>query len=210
MPGPDSFLKIKFNIMSAKKLILLFFISFFVLQAEAQTETESFYHQSVKNSNTGMYVLGSWALLNIATGAYGWSTQTGSSKYFYQMNLFWNTVNLGFAGFALVSAFSGDGALLSPQQMMDKHMNTEKVLLINAGLDVLYMAGGAFMTAKSKSSTTRPELLKGYGQSLLLQGGFLLLFDLTLYAVQHRLSSSFLQDVQFSLGPQSFQLAIQF
>jgi len=196
--------------MNIRKLVLLFCISFFVVQAEAQTETESFYQKSRKNSNTGMYVLGSWALLNIATGAYGWSTQTGSSKYFYQMNLFWNTVNLGIAGFALASAYASDATLLSPQQMIDKHLTTEKVLLINAGLDVLYMASGALMAGKSKSSTKRPELLKGYGQSLLLQGGFLLVFDVVLYVVQHKLSSKFLQNVEFSLNPQSFQLAIQF
>ena len=193
-----------------RKLLLLFCIAFFVVQAEAQTDVESFYLKSKSNSNTGMYVLGSWALLNMATGAWGMSTQSGSAKYFYQMNLFWNTVNLGIAGVALVSGYLSDPTSLSPQQMIDKHLLTEKVLLVNAGLDVLYMAGGAFMLGKSKSSVKRPELLKGYGQSLLLQGGFLLVFDLVLYAIQHNLSGSFLQNVQLSLTPQSFQLAISF
>lgn len=126
------------------------------------------------------------------------------------MNLFWNTVNLGIAGFALASSYLTDVTMLSPEQMMDKHMSTEKLLLINSGLDVLYMASGAFMLGKSKSSTKRPDLLKGYGQSLLLQGGFLLVFDLVLYAIQHNHSSLFLQNVQLSFSPQSFQLAIQF
>lgn len=193
-----------------RKLLLLFCIAFFVVQAEAQTDVENFYLKSKSNSNTGMYVLGSWALLNMATGAWGMSTQSGSAKYFYQMNLFWNTVNLGIAGVALVSGYLSDPTSLSPQQMIDKHLLTEKVLLVNAGLDVLYMAGGAFMLGKSKSSVKRPELLKGYGQSLLLQGGFLLVFDLVLYAIQHNLSGSFLQNVQLSLTPQSFQLAISF
>ena len=193
-----------------RKILLLFCIAFFVVQAEAQTDVENFYLKSKSNSNTGMYVLGSWALLNMATGAWGMSTQSGSSKYFYQMNLFWNTVNLGIAGVALVSAYLSDPTLLSPQQMIDKHLLTEKVLFVNAGLDVLYMAGGAFMLSKSKSSVKRPELLKGYGQSLLLQGGFLLVFDLVLYSIQHNLSGNFLQNVQLSLTPQSFQLAISF
>lgn len=196
--------------MSIKKLILLLCIAFFTVQAEAQNDVEHFYLKSQKNSNTGMYVLGSWALLNIATGAYGMTNQTGSSKYFYQMNLFWNTVNLGIAGYALVSAHLNNPALLSPQQMVDKHMTLEKVLLINAGLDVLYLASGAFMISKSKSSTKRPDLLKGYGQSLLLQGGFLFVFDLVLYAVQHQLSSHLLESAAFSISPQSFQFAIRF
>lgn len=194
----------------AKKFILLFCISLFVFQAEAQTDAQKFYLKSQNNSNTGMYVLGSWALLNMASGAYGMSTQTGSSKYFHQMNLFWNTVNLGIAGFALASAHSGDGSLLSPQQMLDNHLSTEKVLLINAGLDVLYIATGAVLLVKSKSSIKRPELLKGYGQSLLLQGGFLFAFDVVLYSIQHHLSGNFLQHAQFSASPVSFQLTIPF
>ena len=200
----------KINTMTVKKFILLFCISLFVMHAEAQTDYETFYLKSQKNSNTGMYVLGSWAILNIATGAYGMSSHSGSSKYFHQMNLFWNTVNLGIAGFALASNYLGDASLLSSQQMLDKHMTTEKILLINAGLDILYMAGGALMLNKSKSSTKRPELLKGYGQSILLQGGFLFVFDLVLYAIQHQHSNAFFQNVQLSINPQSFQLAIQF
>lgn len=196
--------------MNARKIVLLFCIALFAVQVDAQADYKSFYLKSQVNANTGMYVLGSWALLNMASGAYGMSTQSGSSKYFHQMNLMWNTVNLGIAGYALVSAHLTDPNLLSPEQMMDKHLLTEKVLLINAGLDVLYIASGAFMINKSKTSTKRPDLFKGYGQSLVLQGGFLLAFDLVLYTIQHRHSVLFLQNVQLSLSPQSFQLAIQF
>jgi len=196
--------------MNFKKIILIWCISFLVIQAEAQTDTQSFYRQSLKNNNTGMVILGSWAIVNMASGAWGMSVKTGSTKYFYQMNLFWNTVNLGIAGYALVSGYLTDVSALSDAQMIDKHLTTEKVLLINAGLDVLYMAGGAFMLSKSKTSTKRPELLKGYGQSLLLQGGFLLVFDGIMYLAQHRLSGAFLENVQLTFGPKAFHLAISF
>lgn len=196
--------------MNSRKIVLLLFVSLLVLQVEAQTDVQSFYLKSVKNNNTGMYILGSWAILNIASGAWGMSSKNGSPKYFYQMNLFWNTVNLGIAGYALISSISTDFAALSPAQMMDKQLTTEKVLLINAGLDVLYMAGGAFMLSKSKTSTKRPDLLKGYGQSLLLQGGFLFVFDGIMYLVQHRLHTNFLENMQLSFGPQAFQLALRF
>ena len=196
--------------MNFKRIILILCISFLVIQAEAQTDAQSFYRQSLKNNNTGMVILGSWAIVNMASGAWGMSVKTGSTKYFYQMNLFWNTVNLGIAGYALVSGYLTDVSALSDAQMIDKHLTTEKVLLINAGLDVLYMAGGAFMLSKSKTSTKRPELLKGYGQSLLLQGGFLLVFDGIMYLAQHRLSGAFLENVQLTFGPKAFHLAISF
>ena len=46
------------------------------------------------------------------------------------------------------------------------------VLLINAGLDVAYMLGGIYLL-------TRPEATwRGSGVAVLIQGGFLLAFDL--------------------------------
>jgi len=196
--------------MNIKKFVLLLSFSLLMVHAEAQTDVETFFSKSQKTTNTGMMVLGSWAILNIATGAYGMSTQTGSSKYFYQMNLFWNTVNLGIAGYSLISGYLTDISLLSHEQMVEKHMFTEKLLLINAGLDVLYMATGGFLISKSKSNTKRPELLKGYGQSLILQGGFLLVFDTLLYFILHDQSSRFLENLHVAFTPQSFQVAFQF
>jgi len=196
--------------MNLKKFVLLLSFSLLMVYAEAQTDVETFFSKSQKTTNTGMMVLGSWAILNIATGAYGMSTQAGSSKYFYQMNLFWNTVNLGIAGYSLISGYLTDISLLSHEQMVEKHMFTEKLLLINAGLDILYMATGGFLISKSKSSTKRPELLKGYGQSLILQGGFLLVFDTLLYFILHDQSNRFLENLHVAFTPQSFQVAFQF
>ena len=196
--------------MNSKKILLLLSLSLWIVQAEAQTDVETFFSKSQETTNTGMMVLGSWAILNIATGAYGMTTQAGSTKYFHQMNLFWNTVNLGIAGYSLISGYLTDTSLLSHEQMMEKHMFTEKLLLVNAGLDVLYMATGGFLINKSKSSIKRPELLKGYGQSLILQGGFLLVFDTFLYLILHGQSSRFLENLNVAFTPQSFQIAFRF
>ncbi len=50
-----------------------------------------------------------------------------------------------------------------------------RVLLINTGLDVLYMVGG-FIFARTKGATD--EKLRGQGWGIVLQGLFLLKFDL--------------------------------
>lgn len=196
--------------MNIKRTVLIVFILLAGLQVWAQQTPAEFYSESLRNMNTGMYVLGSWAILNMATGAYGMTTTEGSTKYFHQMNLFWNTVNLGIAGFALYNNLHTDVSLLSDQQIMDKHFKSEKLFLINAGLDVVYMAGGAFMVHKSKSSTKRPDLLKGYGNSVILQGGFLLVFDAAMYFIQHAHSNRFLENLQVGFTPQSIQLTLNF
>jgi hypothetical protein len=50
-----------------------------------------------------------------------------------------------------------------------------RILLINAGLDVLYMFGG-FVFARTKGATD--EKLRGQGWGIVLQGLFLFKFDL--------------------------------
>lgn len=166
----------------------------------AQQNYQQFHAESLKNMNAGMYVLGSWAVTNIAVGAYGMITQSGSTKYFHQMNLFWNTVNLGIAGFALINNLNPDVSLLSEQQIIKKHFNSEKLFLINAGLDLIYISGGAFMINRSRGSVKRPELLKGYGQSVILQGSFLLVFDAIMWGVQRNHRIEFLESVHISFN----------
>ena len=49
-------------------------------------------------NQNGMKILGGWAAGNIVTGGIGMSKSYGSVKYFHQMNLAWNGVNLAIAG----------------------------------------------------------------------------------------------------------------
>ena len=58
----------------------------------AQDGGKSFGEASMAANNTGMYILGGWAVANMAAGAYGWAAFDGDKKYFSQMNIFWNVV----------------------------------------------------------------------------------------------------------------------
>lgn len=153
-------------------------------------DAHDFYSISQHTNKTGMFVLGTWALTNIATGAYGWNRYEGSQKYFYQMNLMWNVVNLGIAGYALYSFSQSDPFTITVPEMLSDHLRKENLFLINAGLDVLYMGGGFYMRHLANQGHKRAEMLKGYGTSVILQGGFLMIFDLVMYIIQrqHRLS----------------------
>lgn len=162
---------------------------------------DDFYLQSLRLQNRGMLVLGTWAVANMATGAYGWKNTTGEWSRFHQMNLFWNVVNGSIAGIALYSNLNTDLSLLSGEEMMGKHLQTEKILLINAGLDVLYMGGGLLMRHMSTRSDKYADLLKGYGNSVIMQGAFLFVFDLVLYAVLSNHRTDFLPQLQFTISP---------
>ena len=178
------------------------------LTVSAQDSFPDFYTQNIKINNTGMYILGSWAVLNMATGAYGWSEYSGDRMYFNQMNLFWNVVNVSIAGFALYSNYTGDISGFSQQELMEKLVKTENILLINAGLDVGYIGTGFLRRHLSGKSDKRADLLKGYGSSLILQGGFLLVFDLVLYGVLRADRMDFLNNVNMAMLPDGFMIGL--
>ena len=198
--------------MRVASLTLFFVIVAFSMVFAQEIEAIDFYKKSNQINTTGMYVLGGWAVANIAFGAIGWSNSTGSSKYFHQMNLFWNTVNLGIAGFVLYNNFNTDISMLSPDEMMARHVKTENLYLINAGLDVVYIGTGFLLKHLSNTNLNKQDLLKGYGNSVILQGGFLMIFDLIMWGVQRNQRLDFLNGAEFSFIQQEniSQLTILF
>jgi hypothetical protein len=159
-----------------------------------------------------MYVLGTWAIANIATGAVGWARGSGENKYFHQMNAMWNVVNLGIATFALIGYHRTDISVLTAEEMLAKHRQSERLFLINAGLDVLYIGTGFLLRNLSHKSAKRGDLMNGYGSSLILQGGFLLLFDAVMWGIQYAHRMQFLEsnNLGVSMGTDGLTLTWSF
>ena len=150
------------------------------LMAQSLSNTLTEFNQDRIDLNTkGMYVLSGWALTNITVGSLGYFNSSGSTKYFHQMNAGWNVVNLAIAGGALYQYGQANPSAFNLTQSMSEARSIQNILLLNIGLNVSYIAGGGYLWERGiRKSSNR---LKGYGQSLLIQGGFLLLFDSTLY-----------------------------
>lgn len=182
-------------------LLAIFLLLITASSVYAQADYQGFYSQSLRNTNTGMWVLGSWAVLNISSGAVGWHKGQGENQYFHQMNLMWNTVNLAIAAGGLLSNHFADYSLLEGAQMLAKHQRTERLFLINAGLDVVYMSAGLGMIHFADRTPKHSQRLKGYGNSVILQGAFLMVFDLLMYFWQRSLRLDFLNTVSLSLNP---------
>ncbi|MDP4821120.1 MAG: hypothetical protein NWR67_08940, partial [Saprospiraceae bacterium] len=138
---------------------------------------------SLEHQQKGMLVLGGWAVANILSGSIYSGKTAGSQRYFHQMNIGWNAVNLGIAALGYYQAVTADPDTWSLAESIRRNYNLEKILLLNTGLDLAYMAGGFWMQEKAKSATEHPERLKGFGRSLVLQGAFLLVFDIANFAI---------------------------
>jgi hypothetical protein len=153
-------------------------------------EPEYYYKQSLSIQKTGMIVLSSWAGLNLLSGIAGNFRYQSESKYFFQMNAAWNVVNLGIAAFGFAGVAN---AVLDVDSsyMLSELKKFDRILLINAGLDVIYVATGALLLNKGLKNN-RARFI-GYGRSILLQGGFLFLFDMILYLTHRPYTKSLFQ-----------------
>jgi hypothetical protein len=171
------------NMRRVSLLILVAIVA--TVTVSAQTGTSGIYSESLAITRSGLYVLGGWSVANIAAGAYGWAAKDGQAKYFGQMNLFWNVVNLSIAGIGLYGNYNTDISRLLPDEMISEMMKTEKIFLINAGADVVYMGAGLLLRHYSGRSANRHDMLKGYGNAVILQGAFLFVFDLVMYGILH-------------------------
>ncbi len=173
--------------------LIVLFISLLPLTAQEVSfdfnEQLRAFQESRNNINSaGMLVLGSWAVGNILLGTYGNFSANGEAKYFHQFNAIWNSVNLGIAVFGYLNAQSSDPSSMTNFQILDEYNSLQSFLLLNAGLDLAYIAVGAYLKERAKISSSSNRL-RGYGNSLFLQGGFLLLFDITLYFIHQNNAS---------------------
>jgi len=96
-------------------LIVFLFVSLFS-GAQNTNNLNSFkdFAQSYQKINrVGMWVLGSWAVGNMIVGCVSLASGLqGEGKYIQQMNVAWNLVNVGLAGFGQHRAYRASKGLL--------------------------------------------------------------------------------------------------
>lgn len=200
------------NCYSSKKLnftlyvLIILWISPDLLHAQINNFSPDYYYQSsLSLQKKGMIVLGSWAMMNMLSGTYGVLSFEGERKYFHQMNAAWNFVNLGIAVAGFYGASSASDMMLTTQGMMDEVNHFDKILLINAGLDVLYIGTGILLWKNGRIKNNDRRI--GYGKSVVVQGGFLLLFDTVLYLLNHQHSEALVSlNDTIALTPNGFRI----
>jgi len=190
--------------------VLFLFLLLSPLQSFAQelSQLQQFNDVRIDYNKSGMLILGSWAVGNMVWGGVGASQTTGQTKAFHQMNMYWNSVNLIIAGFGYWQATSespGVGFL----ETMQAQNSIEKILLFNAGLDLAYIAGGLYL--KERGVRIEKDQFVGFGKSIMLQGAFLLTFDVLMYSF-HTIHAKEIPTIMehLSLGPTGFSMQIPF
>jgi len=153
-------------------------------QPELNLNWEELNISRLTSQKRALWTLGGWAAANIVVGVGASFASQGHWKHFHQFNAAWNSVNLALAGFGLRDVYAADPAAFSGLETLQEIESLQKILLLNTGLDLAYLAvGGWLVTRAQVPDVKRPDMLKGFGNSLFLQGGFLLVFDSVFYLV---------------------------
>jgi len=162
-----------------------------------------------------MIVLGSWAAANIASGFIIGGQTEGETKYFWKMNAYWNLVNGGLAVMGYLNARKAMAKKFGLADNVSAQLAMEKLYAFNFGLDLAYIAAGFFLREKGVNETNlkSQDQLKGYGSSIILQGGFLLLMDGVMIWVHHKNSvrlNNKLRGLDLAMGPGGLGLRYSF
>ena len=116
------------------------------------------------------------------------TTPLGSeANVFHQVNIYWNVVNVAIAIPGYLGAKKGMRKEYTVPQTFDEQRKQEFAYVLNFGLDLGYIGTGVFLREFGNRFTGTPgEVLKGSGSSIIMQGGFLLLYDLTMWVLHRR------------------------
>jgi hypothetical protein len=129
-----------------------------------------------KSSTASMGVLLGWSVANIGVGAVGWGVANDPEWVaFHQTNLAWNAINLSLAIPGLVGALKTDPASRDLRHTFRDGNGSIGSFALNTGLDVGWVGIGAWLWERGER-LDNPQLV-GVGRSMVIQGGWLLVFD---------------------------------
>jgi hypothetical protein len=199
-----------------KKTLLLLISVFLIAQGIAQSGfSDSLARSRANLTKNAMITLGTWALVNIGSGFIIASGTSGEPKYFWLMNSYWNFINLGLAIPGYIGALRAASTRIGFAENIRSQLAIEKLYVFNAGLDLAYIAGGLYLgeRGKTEKDLVTSQQYNGYGNSIVLQGAFLLVMDAVMYCLHHndtRLVDKRLRGMEINAGPGGLSLIYRF
>ena len=135
----------------------------------------------------GLAVLATWALLNLIGGGYllRHADRRFQPFFFHGMNVGWGLVNAVLAFWGIWQLHPKAPAGLALADLFQGQLQQENLFLLNAGLDAAYIMTGFYLRALGALPGPKAARLLGFGQSLWVQGGFLMVFDAAMWSLLH-------------------------
>lgn len=133
-----------------------------------------------KKQHQSLSLLSGWSVANLIYSPLATKNlfiPETTNEYFHQMNFSWNLLNVGIAGLGHFIVNKDRKKPWDIQILYDKKKKVEKSIIINMGLDLAYMVTGLLFKNNAQINNSEYSMNKGYGNSLILQGGYLLIYD---------------------------------
>ena len=147
-----------------------------------------------------------WSALSAATGALLLTIDAPFWHGFGLQALLWGAIDAAIALFGQRSANKRRRTVpIGAETFAREARNLQRVLWINTGLDLLYIAGGLLLAL---TLGARDPFAAGSGWGVVLQGGFLFLFDL-LHAVGVPRQGASLPQLDIFSGPENAPFRIE-
>lgn len=188
---------------------IIILIAYTCSSNSAVCQLQDFNTQRYKTDQRLMLSLGSWASVNIVGSGIGWARSNNEeNKYFHQMNVMWNLVNLGLAIPGYIKA-KKDNSVTGVYQILEAQRKTETVFLVNAGIDLAYIGSGLLLRSRAPNVEKSSQFM-GYGNSMILQGGFLLLFDWIAYSIHRKNAKNQLAPILQKIEPSDQGIGLKY
>lgn len=170
------------------KALVLSLSVFFCSAIAAQTGLkDSVYQKRHSITRSSSLVLSGWGAASLASGLIGKGNTSGEHYYFHRTNAIFGGVNLLLGQIGFWTNRKANSREASVRQVFNGQEKIEKLFLFNAALDIVYVGLGAYLLDKGAGKTgVDRERLRGTGKSVLIQGGFLLIFDGVLYFLHNK------------------------
>ncbi len=116
-----------------------------------------------------------WSSLSIIAGIVSFLLGNGFWKGFGIQCFAWGFIDLLIATFGMINTFRKRKGVYTEEKLFEESKKIRGILLINVALDVLYVSIGLILVIMIGSKNSGWQ---GHGEGVILQGGFLFLFDL--------------------------------
>lgn len=167
--------QIEFEMKYLKFIVpVIIFIS--LTSAVKSQDSNSIHDLFYKKQQQSLSLLSSWSVGNLILSPIATKnlfSPSTTNEYFHQMNFSWNLLNVGIAGLGHIIVNKDSKKPWDIQTLHFKKKKAEKSIIINMGLDLAYMVTGFII----KNNLAESSMNKGYGNSIILQGGYLLFYD---------------------------------
>ena len=190
-----------------KKLLIFLLLQSTVICA--QPNLEDIYQKSKKHTLNGMIAFNSWTFSNILANSIAFYQTSNETKYFCEMNVFFNIINAGIGVPGLIAAIKNHkkNEQVDFERSFKSIQQLKTIYLVNAVLDISYVTSGFLLREMAKNQANNMDRFNGYGNSLIMQGAFLLIYDFVMFGIHQangKKLDEFWKRVKLSpLGPEN-------